>query len=120
MKTLYFIIAVFFIIPLFSFTSFKTVTPFVVSQETITVEGTYDGHEDYGYNFISIHDNGDEYTLTFQKVEEAVSNEFDLNSDLFIGTKFKVTYKTDTIVTKDSDGYEDENIIHTLLKLEKL
>ena len=120
MKTIYLVIVTFFIMPLFSFTSLKINEPILVNQDLITVEAVYDGHEDYGYNFISKHSNDEEFTLTFQEVAETVSQEFDLNSDALIGAKFKVTYKTKTIVTKDSDGYEDENIVNTITKLEKL
>jgi len=120
MKAIYLVIITFLLTPLFSFTSLKTNNPVILNQDTITVEAVYDGHEDYGYNFVSKHENGEEYTLTFQKVDDTVSSEFDLNSEALIGTKFKVTYKTKTIVTKDSDGYEDENIVNTITKLEKL
>jgi len=120
MKTIYFLIATFFIAPLFSFTTLKTNPIILVTQDTITVDATFDGHEDYGYNFIAKHSDDEEYTLTFQEVIETVSNEFDLKSDVLIGTKFKITYKTKTIVTKDADGYEDENIVNTITKLEKI
>jgi hypothetical protein len=106
--------------PLFSFTSLKTNNLILVNQDTITVEGVFDGHEDYGYNFIAKNSDNEEYTLTFQEVVETVSNEFDLKSDTLIGTKFKIMYTTKTIVTKDADGYEDENIVNTITKLEKL
>jgi hypothetical protein len=120
MKTIYLVILTFFIMPLFSFTSLKMDEPILVSQDTTIVEAVYDGHEDYGYNFIAKHSDDEEYTLTFQKIDETVSQEFDLNSNAFIGVKFKVSYKTKTIITKDSDGYEDENIVNTITKLEKL
>lgn len=120
MRTIYFLILTFFIAPLISFTTLKTNPVILVTQDLITVEATFDGHEDYGYNFIAKHNDDEEYTLTFQEVNEAVSKEFDLKSDLLIGTKFKITYKTETIVTKDADGYEDENIVNTIMNLEKL
>ncbi|WP_188651501.1 hypothetical protein [Yeosuana aromativorans] len=110
MKTLFLMIS-FLIVPLF--------TP--VDQASTTVEATYDGHEDYGYNFIAKHpDNDEEYTLTFQEVSDAVAKEFDLKSEALIGTKFKITYTTKIVVTKDEDNYEDENEINTITKLEKL
>lgn len=120
MKTIYFLIATFFMAPLLSFTTLKTDQIILVTQDTITVEATFDGHEDYGYNFIAKHNNGEEYTITFQEVEEPVSKEFDLKSEVLIGAMFKITYKTETIVTKDADGYEDENIVNTITKLEKI
>ena len=92
-----------------------------VNQNTITVEAVYDGHEDYGYNFIAKHsDNDEEYTITFQEVSDTVTKEFDLKSEALIGTKFKIIYTTKIVVTKDEDNYEDENEINTITKLEKL
>lgn len=120
MKTIYFILASFFIIPLFSFTSLKTNDLIWVNQDTITIEAVFDGHEDYGYNFIAKNSDNEEYTITFQEVIEAVSKEFDLKSDTLIGTKFRIMYTTKTIITKDADGYEDEDIVNTITKLEKL
>lgn len=108
----------------FTFSSFKSVTisndiVAVNLQESI-VNATYDGHESYGYNFIGKHTDGEEFTITFQKVNEAVSKEFDLESDALIKSKFKITYTTKVTVTKDADGYEDEEEINTIIKLEKL
>ncbi len=121
MKTIYLSVVTLFIIPLFSFVPLKTNTTNIVNQDPITIEAVFDGHEDYGYNFIVNQDNQDEeYTLTFQKINKAVSSEFDLESDALLGAKFKITYTTETIVTKDEDGYEDEEIINTIIKLEKL
>ena len=53
-------------------------------------------------------------------MEDAVIEEFDLNSNVLVGTKFKITYTTKVVITKDSDGYPDENEINTITKLEKL
>ncbi|MFH4964832.1 hypothetical protein V8G69_07485 [Gaetbulibacter sp. M235] len=120
MKTIYLVIVAFLVTPLFSFTSLKINEPILANQDITIVEAVYDGHEDYGYIFIAKHSDDEEYTLTFQKVDEAVSVEFDLDSDALIGTKFRITYRTKTIVTKDADGYEDETIVNTITKLEKL
>ncbi|MCF7561233.1 hypothetical protein L3X39_11350 [Sabulilitoribacter multivorans] len=113
-----------FVISFFALTSFSVSVKDnnsmqLFMQETQVVTAVFDGHEDYGYNFISTRDD-EEYTITFQKVDEAVLSAFNLNLDTFIGTKFKITYTTEIIVTKDGDGYEDEEEINTITKLEKL
>ena len=120
MRTICLVFVAFFMVPLFSFTPLHSDLVLVnQDQDTIVVEAIFDGHEDYGYNFIAEDDDFTEYTLTFHEIEDAVSKEFNLNDDSLIGTKFKITYKTKTIVTKDDDGYEDEDIINTIVKLEK-
>lgn len=117
MKTKSFLIsAIPFVI--FIFLSFKT--PFVTSQEIFEVIAVYDSHEDYGYNFTSKNNNDDEITLTFHEVEQGVLDNFDLNSDQLLGIKFKISYTSKIIVTKDADGYEDEDEVNTIVKLEKL
>ena len=108
----------------FIFSGFKTSDFLIthaksVSQE-MNVNAIFDGHEDYGYNFIAEHSDGEEYTLTFQKVNDAILKEFDLNAEVLVGAKFKITYTTKIVVTKDADGYDDENEINTIIKLEKL
>jgi hypothetical protein len=124
MKTKFLLAISAFSMLFFTFSSFKSVTisndiVAVNLQESI-VNATYDGHESYGYNFIGKHTDGEEFTITFQKVNEAVSKEFDLESDALIKSKFKITYTTKVTVTKDADGYEDEEEINTIIKLEKL
>lgn len=106
-------------------TSFKSVIPsenkdILLTQNTTVVEGVYDGHEDYGYNFIIKGEDDNEHTFTFQKVDEAILTEFDLNGTALVGTKFKVTYKTVIVKTKDADNFDEENEIDTIIKLEKL
>lgn len=107
-----------FVIGLVIFSSFKPI--FFKPQEVLQVVAIYDGHEDYGYNFISENTSGDEITITFQEVEESVLDAFDLHSDALVGTQFKISYTTEMLVVKDADGYDDENEINTITKLEKL
>ena len=111
---------VFFII----FSSFKSVIKSKkdvdLAQEGLIVYATYDGHEDYGYNFITKDKAGDERTLTFQKVEASVLKIFDLNSETFVGTKFKVIFNRTVKITKDADNMDDEEEINTITLLEKL
>ena len=120
MKTIYLVIMAFIVTPLFSFNLTHNNNYNLVIQAPTTVEAKFDGREDYGYNFIGTHGDGEEFTLTFQKVADVVMAEFDLNSNALVGAKFKITYTTKITVTKDSDGYEDENEINTITKLEKL
>ncbi|MEM5563842.1 hypothetical protein WNY78_01940 [Psychroserpens sp. AS72] len=89
-------------------------------QDTITFEGVYDGHEDYGYNFIETSEDGDEFTMTLQRIDESLLKSFDLNTDKLIGSKFSVTYTTEIETEKDEDGYEDEVEVYTIVALKKL
>lgn len=92
----------------------------VLDQEGLVVYASYDGKEDYGYNFVTKTKSGEEFTLTFQKVEESVLKAFDLNSDALVGTKFKITFNKVIKVTKDEHGNEDEEEINTITLLEKV
>ncbi|WP_298495047.1 hypothetical protein [uncultured Algibacter sp.] len=109
-----------------SLSSFKIQSDFsanlisVEDQEGLIVYATFDGKEDYGYNFITKDRDGEEQTLTFQKVEDAVLASFDLNGDTLIGTKFKITFNRDLKFSKDEDGMDDEDETNTIIKLEKL
>lgn len=89
-------------------------------QEGLVVYATFDGKEDYGYNFITKNRDGEENTLTFQSVDEKVLSEFDLNTDAFISIKFKITFNRDIKVSKDENNMDDEDEINTIIKLEKL
>jgi hypothetical protein len=89
-------------------------------QEKLTFEGVYDGKEDYGYNFMGVNSDGDEYTMTFQNIEEGVLKSVNLNSDQLIGTKFSVTYTTKIEKVKDEDGYEEDIETNTIVAIKKL
>jgi hypothetical protein len=89
-------------------------------QETATLNATYDGKEDYGYNFIFMDTEGNERTFTFQEVEASFLSMFDLYSDTLIKTKFKITYKVTVEKMVDENGNVDEEETNTIIKLEKL
>ncbi|WP_396603043.1 hypothetical protein [Algibacter sp. R77976] len=111
---------------LLSLSSFKITSDFradlvtVEEQEGLVVYATFDGKEDYGYNFITKDREGEDRTLTFQVVKDDVLASFDLNGETFIGTKFKVTFNRDLKLSKDEDNMEDEDETNTIIKLEKL
>jgi hypothetical protein len=104
----------------FLFLSFLALTSTNKTQDTETFEGIFDGKEDYGYNFIGTDSDGDEYTMTFHKVESKVLETYNLDSDDLIGTKFLVTYKTKKEIIKDEDGFEEENETLTIITLKQL
>ncbi len=105
----------------FSFSSFSFSMESSVIQDVKTVEGNFDGHEDYGYNFITINSDDDsERTITFQFIKDELLNQFDLKSEILIGKKFKITYQIKIKKTKDEDGFIDEEEILTITNLEEL
>lgn len=117
MKTKYTTSFILLFISLLSFASSFETTEF---QDTKTIEGVFDGHEDYGYNFISTHPDGSEHMVTFQNIKEELLNQFDLKSESFIGKNFKITYQVKIKKTKDEYGFEDEEEILTITNLEEL
>lgn len=89
-------------------------------QNTNTVKGVYDGQEDYGYNFIVVNGDGDERTLTFQSVDKAVLNAFDLESEALVGKTFQVVYTIDYETLLDENGDEEELVTKTITTLKPL
>jgi len=104
----------------FLFISFFILTSSIKRQDTETFQGTFDGHEDYGYNFIGINEDGQEYTMTFQEIEKTALESFNLDLDELIGTKFLVTYKTKKETIKDEDGFNEDIETLTIIALNKL
>lgn len=88
-----------------------------ISQDVSTMEGVYDGHEDYGYNFIYFDENKDERTKTFQEIDEAILDKYDFDSEDLIGKKFEITFTTEMESEIDEDGNEYENEINTITAL---
>jgi hypothetical protein len=113
------------IMALFSLSSFNSAmvadtSETVVTQEGLVVYATFDGKEDYGYNFIATGKDGEEHMLTFQQVEDDVISAFNLNDNSLVGAKFKITFNRDLKLSKDEDNMDDEDEINTITKLEKL
>ncbi len=104
------LVAMFIFMTLLAFTN-------KIDQDIFTLEGVYDGHEDYGYNFIYVDENQDERTKTFQEINEDVLEKFDLDSEVFLGKKFEITYTFEMESQIDEDGNEDENEINTITGL---
>jgi len=102
------------------FVSFIVFTSAKTAQENQIFKGVYDGHEDYGYNFVGVDKDGEEYTMTFQKIDDELLKAFDLKSETLVGSKFSVTYTTLKKMVKDEDGYEDEEETNTIMALKKL
>jgi len=100
--------------------SFLVLTSVNKVQDTTTFEGTFDGHEDYGYNFIGIDEDDEEYTMTFQEIDKTLLETYNLNSEDLIGTKFSVIYTSKTETVKDEDGYEEDIETLTIVGLKKL
>ncbi|MEZ4855632.1 MAG: hypothetical protein R2812_04035 [Gelidibacter sp.] len=91
------------------------------TSEKKAIVAVYDGHEDYGYNFIATHDDDDsEYTITFQEVDKTLLKTFDLDSETLIGKKFEITYESRIETTTDENGFDDEQEILTITNLKSL
>ncbi|MEO8773114.1 MAG: hypothetical protein ABI263_09985 [Gelidibacter sp.] len=89
--------------------------------QDLKIIGVYDGNEGYGYNFVTQHkDGGSEFTMTFKKVSDAVMKEFDLDEELFLNQKFEVTYNVEIVVTKDEDGFDQEDEVYIITQLRTL
>ncbi|MGC1631794.1 MAG: hypothetical protein WA749_06750 [Gelidibacter sp.] len=89
--------------------------------QDLRIIGVYDGNEGYGYNFITQHkDNGSDFTMTFQNVDDTVMKEYDLDAELFVNKKFEVTYNVKIVKSKDEDGFDQENEIYTITQLKAL
>lgn len=85
------------------------------------VIAVYDGNEGYGYNFIAQHkDDASEYTMTFQKVNENVMKEFDLDGEVYLNQQFEITYTVKKVVTKDENGFDEEDEVLTITGLKAL
>jgi len=116
MKTKYNSILLLFLLTLASFTPNKNMN---FLQDTKTIDGVFEGKEDYGYNFIVTHEDS-ERTMTFQIVNTDVLNQFDLSSNDLVGKNFKITYQVKIRKFKDEDGFDDEEETLTITKLEAL
>ena len=96
-------------------TSFTT-----MNQDRITVDGQYDGSDDYGYNFIVFNADDEETTLTLHEVEEDVLADYDLDTEDVIGSHFQITYTVLTETVLDDNGEEQEEEKLTIVALKPI
>ena len=99
MKTRIKIVLVMLGIAFFSTTSYAThqnrennpATLEMNTQDT-TITGTYKGHDDSGYNFTTLDENGIETIMMFSNVDSALATANDLDSESTIGTTYSITF----------------------------
>ena len=123
MKTKFLVLSSVLVMSVIMFSSFKTENVNAIeikSQDELVVKGTYDGHEDYGYNFIVLDSEGVEITLTFERVEQSVLDTFKLDSEDLTNKKFKITYKVSAETEIDDEGTKYDIDVNTIIKLEAL
>ena len=68
----------------------------LITQKLI-IEATYIGYEEGTYTFID----EDEEEYEFSDMDAKVAKKYDLDTDEFVGKKFKVTYESDTEVDEN-------------------
>ena len=85
-----------------------------------TIIGTYDGNYSGSYNFLVTEEDDYEEIMSFENIEESVLSSFKLKDKSLIGTKFEITYRTETIIEEDEDGDEQEFEVYTIMNLKKL
>lgn len=81
-----------------------------ITQE-LTIEATYIGYEEGTYTFID--ENEEEYE--FSDMDAKVAKKYDLDTDEFVGKKFKVTYESDTEVDENDEEYDVHYIVDLTL-----
>lgn len=77
------------------------------TQESITMNATFDGVEDGFYYFTDEDDNN----FYFETINEESLETYKLSDEEFIGKSFKVTYKIENKTDENGDEYESFAII---------
>jgi len=91
-------------------------TAFTIPLLKNTVSGTYEGTEEFNYVF-TVTVKGEKQTMKFQYVSEEVLENYDLDTEDYIGEDFTITYETSTEVVEDQDGNEEVEEVLTITRL---
>lgn len=91
-------------------------TAFVTPLTKNTVSGTYEGTEEFNYVF-TVTVKGEKQTMEFQYASDEVLENYDLDTDDYIGEDFTITYETSTEIVEDEDGNEEEVEVLTITDL---
>ncbi|WP_428740834.1 hypothetical protein [Tenacibaculum sp.] len=84
--------------------------------DPIKVRATFQGHDDYGYNFLFINDEGDEETITFEVIAEELLEIYNLNDKKFIDQEFEIVYDYET--SENDDEIIEAPKLHSIKKIE--
>lgn len=93
------------------FVAVSSLTTF--GQETSTMNGTYEGYIDGVYVF----SDGEGYTTEFSNITDDVANEFDLNSEKFVGNQFMITFTVDSEMDEDDEEIQVSTIVKLLMPM---
>lgn len=91
-------------------------TAFVTPLTKSTVSGTYEGTEEFNYVF-TVTVKGEKQTMEFQYASDEVLENYDLDTDDYIGEDFTITYETSTELVEDEEGNEEEIEVLTITDL---
>ncbi|SNR67289.1 hypothetical protein [Lutibacter flavus] len=81
------------------------------TQETITMNASFDGYEDGFYYFTDEEDNN----FYFETVNKESLEKYKLSGEEFIGRSFEVTYKIETKTDEFEEQYESYSIVKLIL-----
>lgn len=91
-----------------------------VENENSTITGVYTGMEDGMFVFSFKDEDGEETSISFDKISPEAKQQFDLDKKEMIGMTFVVTYSNINEEEEDKDGEIDYVSVKTILTLKKL
>lgn len=81
------------------------------TQESITMNATFDGFEDGFYYFTDEEENN----FYFETINKESLEQYNLSEEDFIGKYFKVTYKIENKTDENGDLYESYAILNLII-----
>ncbi|TDT47154.1 hypothetical protein CLV90_1226 [Maribacter spongiicola] len=93
------------------FVAVSSLTTF--GQDTSTMNGTYEGYINGAYVFSDNEGN----TAEFNDITDDVANEFDLNSQKFVGKQFTITFIVDSELDEDDEEIQVSTIVELLMPM---
>ena len=91
------------------FVAVSSLTTF--SQETSTMNGTYEGYIDGVYVFTD----GEGYSTEFTNVVDEVTSKYDLKSQKLVGKQFSITFTVDSELDEDDEEIQVSTIAGLLM-----
>ncbi|WP_430410378.1 hypothetical protein [Kordia sp.] len=89
-------------------------------KEVLNVTATYTGIEDGTFVFSYTDQDGEESTISFNKILPEIKKLYDLTKKEMIGQKFAIMYSNVNEEEKDANGEVDYVSVKTILMLKKV
>ncbi|MDY0779566.1 hypothetical protein [Tenacibaculum sp. IB213877] len=102
---------------LFITTGFTINSAIQTTANPITVIATFDGYDEFGYNFLFTNDEDEEEIVSFETISAEILKTYNLKDETLKGEQFEITYEYITVEDEDEETTVEKAILKAIKKI---